>query len=388
MKQGWEVVPLGDVLVERTERIGSPDADGLPLLGVSNTGGLHRSGKSRISDMSRYLLVKRDWFAYNPMRINVGSLGWAYSDELAGVISPDYVVFSATEKVLPRLVYLFLRSHPGLQAINLQAAGSVRQRLYYWMLAEIRIPLPPPPEQQRIVAKVEDLTAKIEEAHQLQQIAVQEALFFSNVVSSEAFPAGGASRVGDFVEIQSGYAFKSEWFSDSGIRLVRNVNIGHGKIEWADVARIPEDMSSQFQRFALERGDILVSLDRPLISTGLKAARVRDEDLPSLLLQRVARVRFRGDDLLPDYFYRWLNSRCFTGAIDPGRSNGVPHISPGDITRLPFSPPPLPEQRRIVAYLDDLQAKVDALKVQQAQSAAELDALLPSVLDKAFKGEL
>jgi len=42
----------------------------------------------------------------------------------------------------------------------------------------------------------------------------------------------------------------------------------------------------------------------------------------------------------------------------------------------------------LVACLDDLQAKVDALKVQQAQSAAELDALLPSILDKAFKGEL
>ena len=42
----------------------------------------------------------------------------------------------------------------------------------------------------------------------------------------------------------------------------------------------------------------------------------------------------------------------------------------------------------IVAYLDGLQAKVDALKQLQAESAAELDALLPSVLDRAFKGEL
>ena len=43
---------------------------------------------------------------------------------------------------------------------------------------------------------------------------------------------------------------------------------------------------------------------------------------------------------------------------------------------------------RIVAYLDDLQARVDALKRLQAETAAELDALLPSVLDKAFRGEL
>jgi len=48
----------------------------------------------------------------------------------------------------------------------------------------------------------------------------------------------------------------------------------------------------------------------------------------------------------------------------------------------------LDEQRRIVAYLDDLQARVDAVKQHQAASAAALDALLPSILDKAFKGEL
>ena len=50
--------------------------------------------------------------------------------------------------------------------------------------------------------------------------------------------------------------------------------------------------------------------------------------------------------------------------------------------------PPLPEQRRIVAELDALQAEVDALKRLQAETAAELDALLPAILDRAFKGEL
>ena len=57
-------------------------------------------------------------------------------------------------------------------------------------------------------------------------------------------------------------------------------------------------------------------------------------------------------------------------------------------TPLPIALPALPEQRRIVAELDALQAEVDALKRLQAETAAELDALLPSILDKAFKGEL
>jgi hypothetical protein len=58
------------------------------------------------------------------------------------------------------------------------------------------------------------------------------------------------------------------------------------------------------------------------------------------------------------------------------------------ILDLKFAYPPLPEQRRIVGELDTLQAKVDGLKRLQGETAAELDALLPSILDKAFKGEL
>jgi type I restriction enzyme S subunit len=69
-------------------------------------------------------------------------------------------------------------------------------------------------------------------------------------------------------------------------------------------------------------------------------------------------------------------------------TSGLFNLSVGRIKDIDVPVPALPEQRRIVAYLDDLQAQVDTLKALQANSAAELDALLPSVLDKAFKGEL
>ena len=58
------------------------------------------------------------------------------------------------------------------------------------------------------------------------------------------------------------------------------------------------------------------------------------------------------------------------------------------ILKLWVPVPPLAEQRRIVADLDGLQAKVDGLKALQEKTATELDALLPAILDKAFKGEL
>jgi type I restriction enzyme S subunit len=69
------------------------------------------------------------------------------------------------------------------------------------------------------------------------------------------------------------------------------------------------------------------------------------------------------------------------------KSAAHPHVNLRDIRQFAV-PTPLADQRRIVAYLDGLSAKAEALKQLQAATAAELDALLPSVLDKAFKGDL
>jgi len=67
---------------------------------------------------------------------------------------------------------------------------------------------------------------------------------------------------------------------------------------------------------------------------------------------------------------------------------GQANVNSKKLRNMPINLPPLPEQRRIVAYLDELQAKVDALRRLQAETGAELDALMPAVLDKAFKGEM
>lgn len=388
MSTPWPTVRLGDLLRERKDRIGAWDAAGLPLLGVSNAQGLHRSGLERIADMSRYLRVESEWFAYNPMRINVGSIGFAANELQTGVISPDYVVFSCTDQIDPRLVFWFLKHPRGLAAINAETAGSVRHRLYFDSLAKIRFPLPPLAEQRRIVARIEELAAKIAEARGLRESLVAEIAACLSAAQRSTFPKPTTGVVGDRVRFQTGFAFKSEWFTQTGVRLARNANVSHGHLDWSDTVRVAESRRPEFAAFELAIGDILVSLDRPIISTGVKVAQIRESDLPALLLQRVARARFITAEVETDYFFRWLQSPQFTSAIDPGRSNGVPHISHKDIERIPFALPSRPEQRRIVAHLDALQAKVDALKALQQQTATELDALLPAILDRAFKGEL
>jgi len=188
-------------------------------------------------------------------------------------------------------------------------------------------------------------------------------------------------RFADIALMQSGYAFRSEWYEPSGIRLLRNVNVGHGTIDWSTPTHISIERRAEFANFEMRAGDIVISLDRPIISTGLKLARVEEDDLPSLLVQRVGRVHFHSPDhIAPEYVLIWFRSSWFIDSIDPGRSNGVPHISQKDVERVSFPLPPLAEQRRIVAKVDELMRLCDVLEAKLAGGEAARSQLAGAVL--------
>lgn len=189
-------------------------------------------------------------------------------------------------------------------------------------------------------------------------------------------------RLGEVVEMLNGYAFKSEWFKSSGVRLLRNVNVGHGKVNWAQPVFIDKASASEFEQFKLDEGDIVLTLDRPIISTGLKFAVLTGADVPCLLLQRVARLTPRSNVMSAEFLILWLQSDAFLGSIDPGRSNGVPHISTKQVGELIAGLPPLAEQSRIVARVESLRRLCadlrERLSVSQAAHARLAESLVAS----------
>lgn len=214
-------------------------------------------------------------------------------------------------------------------------------------------------------------------------------LFLRLAVQGQLVPVDDEDRallaretvVGDYLTMQNGYAFKSQWFVKDGIRLVRNANIGHGALHWSDVARISEERAEEYERFRMIEGDIVLTLDRPLITTGLKVARVTQDDLPSLLLQRVARPVIKKDaGLVPEFFYTWLQSPFFIGSIDPGKSNGVPHISTREVQKIAFAPPTKVTQRRIVSKVESLMSLCDTLESQRRSRESVRERASRSVL--------
>jgi len=102
------------------------------------------------------------------------------------------------------------------------------------------------------------------------------------------------------------------------------------------------------------------------------------------------RVDLPKDRILPEFFVTAWNSSAIRAVIEEKAktTSGIWKINQGHILSTSIPLPSISVQRRFVAELYALRERVDALKCLQAETATELDALLPSVLSKAFAGDL
>jgi type I restriction enzyme S subunit len=120
------------------------------------------------------------------------------------------------------------------------------------------------------------------------------------------------------------------------------------------------------------------------VSGGLKVARIGEEDVPSLLLQRVARFQV-GPDLDSDFLYAFLRSSAFTEAIrGHDYSLGVPHVSPRQVASVTMPAPPIAEQHEIVLQLRQRLTLIDRLARAISTQAESLEALPAAILSAAF----
>ena len=156
-----------------------------------------------------------------------------------------------------------------------------------------------------------------------------------------------------------GYAFKSEAFTDNpdDVALVKGENVHQGFIDWQAAKRWPSNESDVLAKYKLVEGDVVLAMDRPWVTAGLKWAYIRKGNPDSLLVQRVARLRAKKG--IDQTFLRCLvSSPYFSGYIQPIVTGvNVPHISAKQIGDCLVNCPPLETQRKIAGILsayDDL----------------------------------
>jgi len=283
-----------------------------------------------------------------------------------------------------------------------QARGANIQNLRFSQFAGLQMPWPPDSEQRRIAGILKEQMAEVEQARkateaQLEAARALPAAYLREVFESEEAKNWPRKKIGDVAKVQSGYAFKSEWFVESGIRLLRNANVFQGHLAWDDVVYLSNSRRGEFEDYELQKGDVILSLDRPVVKNGLKVARVTDNDLPSLLLQRVGRFRITGG-VLPEFLYSFLQTPRFIRAITGhDQSLGVPHVSPGQVEDVEIPIPPIPVQHQTVAMVREQTANAEKLllRLKCKEDGAEqegatdvVDKLPAALLRRAFSGDI
>ncbi|ELY4083255.1 restriction endonuclease subunit S [Cronobacter sakazakii] len=184
------------------------------------------------------------------------------------------------------------------------------------------------------------------------------------------------------IDCLTGYAFSSTEYSaeEHDIRLLRGDNIEPGKLRWINAKRWPRNVQENMDKYFLLEGDFVIALDRTWISGGLKVAEVTCDDLPCLLVQRVARIRAKktlAQGLLRQYFsgYKFEQYVKLTQT-----ATAVPHISPNDIKQFSLLLPPIAEQKKIAQILSTWDKAISVTEKLLTNSQQQKKALMQQLL--------
>lgn len=173
---------IGEYLEEGKERIGENWSQ-YRKIGVSAKKGIIDLSTGQKKSFETYKVVKPGDFIYNTMRVNIGSIAIYTGKEIA-ITSPDYVVFRVKGFLSSELLLGFLKSEQGLLEIGANTKGSVRARLYFKSLSEIRMPVS---DQKTQILAEKFLTTYSFSLRKLKKISKTKLLDLEKAVLTKAF---------------------------------------------------------------------------------------------------------------------------------------------------------------------------------------------------------
>ena len=376
---------LGDYIREYSVR--NKSEEDIPVYSVTNTQGFCQDcfGKEVASkDKSTYKIVPRGHFAYNPSRINVGSVDWQrYEDSV--IVSPLYNVFSVTPELDQQYLFYYLKSDFALQRIKAVARGSVRDNLRLEMLYEFPIRIPSISEQK-------DIAGKLDKVKQILALREQELSSLDNVIKArfvemfgdmlinpKGFPEKRLDSLADIVSgITKGRKVKTSELYEVPYMAVSNVKDGY--IDWTTIKTIMAT-EGEIDQYRLLPDDVLMTEGGDPDKLG-RGAIIHEPPQDCIHQNHIFRVRLKQDVLLSVYMVQYLQQqkakRYFLGCAK--QTTGIASINMRQISALPVLVPPMKNDEEYAALV----AQVDKSKAVVQKALDEAQVLFDSLMQQYF----
>ncbi len=401
----WCWVRLGLLLYSSKEKTEEFSDIGIKYVGLE-----HMQKDSGIVAYASAEGVKSLKNVFHPQQILYGKLRpYLNKHDIAtfdGVCSTDILVFNTTSATIPKFVNFFLDQDTFIEYAVLNSKGINLPRVSESVVLDAKCPLPPFAEQQRIVDRMESLFAKLDEAKQKAQDALDSFETRKAAILHKAFTGELTAQwrkehgVGmeswetyelvECFEIVSGIQkTPARSPKDNPIPYLAVANVYRDKIDLSDI-RYFEVTPEEIEKLKLQDKDILI-VEGNGSGNEIGRCAMWHNELPLCIHQNhIIRMRNKTADVLPEYVLYYLNSQVGRSVMQERAKTtaGLYNLSAGKVKTIPLAFASLDEQIEIVRILDDL-----LVKEQQAKEAAEgvldqIDLIQKAILARAFRGEL
>ena len=351
----------------------------IPVYSVSNSLGFCKDyfGKEVASkNKTTYKIVPRGCFAYNPSRINVGSVDWQNEEERV-IVSPLYNVFSVSPLLDQQYLLYYLKSNVTLSRIRAVASGSVRDNLKLSMLYEFPIDLISLDKQYDVVSTL-NAVQKIIDLYQKGLSYLDELVRarFVEMFGDENNSKGWEIvNIEDVANVQVGVVIKpSQYYTnqDNGIKAFRSLNIGNGYIKDDDWVYFSKEGNKKNKKSILSTNDVLV------VRSGAPgtACVVTSEYAGSNAIDVIiAHPDFQKVD--SHYLCTYTNMPHGKSQIIEGTGGAAQqHFNVGKYNKLKLMLPPLEYQKQYVKFLEEIDKSRSRIQKSLEASQELFDSLM------------
>lgn len=304
------------------------------------------------------------------------------NDGEVGFGSTEYIVFRAKEGIADKDYLYYLVCSPEVRelAIKSMVGSSGRQRVQTDVVKNLEIDVPPLVEQEKIGSLLKLFDDKIALNDRINNNLLEQALTLYATHFSSVDKNG---CIGDYCAVKSGFAFKSSWWTNNGVKVIKIGSINQDNLNLLECSYVDEDKADKAKDFVVKAGDLLIAMTGATIG---KFSMVPYSSEVLLVNPRVGKF-FLGNHpvkKLPFIYCTLKQPEVYNEVVNRGQGSAQPNISASDIMSIPCV---IPSQDVINDFNDAAQPLFDLIISNQRENQ-QLSELRNTLLPKLMSGEL